>query len=92
MTHDALRFVNEGRGWGTMAVAVVDLASVGNGRALHIIGRDYRPVCGVGGDVGEILDGCDARAEVVLRRAVCVRCRDLVGKIPQPVYTRPREQ
>lgn len=92
MSHMALRFVNEGRGWGTMAVAVVDLARVGKGTALHVLDRDYRPLCGTRGEVGEILSGCDARAEIVLRKPVCVRCRDLLGTIPQPMYTRPRKE
>jgi hypothetical protein len=79
--------VTMGRGYGRMIVPVVDLAHFGNGRSLHVV-RDGRPLCGVRGETRERLDACDPNAELVLRRPVCVNCRDLLGAVPRVEFVK----
>lgn len=81
-THPAVRLVREGRY--TVIVPEVDVAAIGSGSALHVLNAG-KPVCGQKGTLGEILEGVDPRADVVMRKVVCGRCRDLVGTVPGPL-------
>lgn len=83
--HSSLYTVQAGRGYGRMAVPVMDLGGIG--KALHILHRnENRSLCGR--EAERSILGVDARAIVVKRRPVCVACLDLLGKVPPPWYVR----
>lgn len=79
--HPAVRVVREGRY--TVLVPEVDLVPIGNGDMLHVVNGDG-VACGRTGARGEILEGCDPRAIVVLRKTVCGACRNRLGDVPSP--------
>jgi hypothetical protein len=79
--HPAVRVVREGRY--TMLVFEIDAATVGSSGTLHVI-ADGRAVCGRKGEIGEVVEGLDARALRVGPRLVCGNCRDRLGDVPSP--------
>lgn len=86
--HPAIREIRVGRGYGVTVVPVVDFIRFkGVSDTLHISGA-HGTLCGTSKRKGleylEVLEACDPKAVMVLRKPVCVRCRDLLGYVPMP--------
>ncbi len=89
-THEAIKFVQVGRGYGVTRVPVVTFGNIGRASTLHVIHED-KAICGQAGKVTAKYPEVDPKAVRIAGANVCYRCRAALGHVPMPELTRVDE-